>query len=165
MTEQRIRELARDEIHSYDFGRRNSKFLGDSIYNFKQDLKQFCELKIENEIGKKLDGQRMGIFETLRYMAKNDPIVMRNIEDISADFSRNFTKYCDIEILKAEKSITSHLQSEVNRISHISPYEHISYRIREENKRDIEALRTRTNWLVGGLALVNIGIVAYLSSK
>lgn len=164
MTDKRIRELARDEIHAYEFSRRNSNLLSDS-YTLRQDLKQFCELKIENEVGKKLDLQRGHIFETLRNMSKNDPTIVKNIEDISRNFSRIFTKHCDVEILHAKKSITSYLQSEVTRISDSAPYQHISSQMREENKRDIQALETRTNWLVGGMALVNIGIVAYMSSK
>ena len=164
MSERRIRELVRDEIHAYEFSRRNSNLLGDS-YTLRQDLKQFCELKIENEVGKKLDFQRKHIFETLRHMSKNDPTIVNNIEDISRNFSKIFTKHCDVEILQAKKSITSYLQSEVTRISDSAPYQHISSQIREENKRDIQDLETRTNWLVGGIALVNIGIAAYMSSK
>lgn len=164
MTDRRIRELARDEIHAYEFSRRNLNFNGDS-YTLKQDLKQFCELKIENEVGKKLDFQRGHIFESLRNMSKNDPIIVKNIEDISSNFSKMFAKHCDVEILQAKKSITSHLQSEVIRISDTAPYQHISSQMREENKRDIQALETRTNWLVGGMALINIGIVAFMTSK
>ena len=164
MSEQRIRNLVRDEIQAYEFSRRNSSLFGDS-YILKRDLKQFCELKIENEVGKKLDFQRGHIFETLRNMSKNDPIIVKNIEDISSNFSRIFAKHCDVEILQAKKSITSYLQSEVTRISDTAPYQHISSQMREENKRDIQALETRTNWLVGGMALINIGIAAYMSSK
>jgi hypothetical protein len=164
MTERRIREIVRDEIYSNEYTRRNSSLLGDS-YILKRDLKQFCELKIENEVGKKLDFQRGHIFETLRNMSKNDPIIVKNIEDISKNFSVIFAKHCDVEILQAKKSITSYLQSEVTRISDTAPYQHISSQMREENKRDIQALETRTNWLVGSMALINIGIVAYMSSK
>jgi hypothetical protein len=164
MTERRIREIVRDEIYSNEYTRRNSSLLGDS-YILKRDLKQFCELKIENEVGKKLDFQRGHIFETLRNMSKNDPIIVKNIEDISKNFSVIFAKHCDVEILQAKKSITSYLQSEVTRISDTAPYQHISSQMREENKRDIQALEKRTNWLVGGMALINIGIVAYMSSK
>lgn len=164
MTEQRIRHIVRDEIQAYEFSRRNSSLLGDSN-TLKRDLKQFCELKIENEVGKKLDFQRGHIFETLRNMSKHDPIIVKNIEEISSNFSRIFTKHCDVEILQAKKSITSYLQSEVTRISNTAPYQHIASQIREENKRDIQALETRTNWLVGGMALINIGIAAYMSSK
>ena len=106
MTEERIREIARHEIRSYDdFGARHSKLLGESMYNVKQDLKQFCELKIENEVGKKLEGQRMDIFQTLRIMAKTDPIVSRNIEDITANFFRQFTMHCDTEILNVKRNL------------------------------------------------------------
>jgi hypothetical protein len=164
MSDQRIRNLVRDEINAYEFSRRNSSLLGDS-YILKRDLKQFCELKIENEVGKKLDYQRGHIFETLRNMSKNDPIIVKNIEDISSNFSRIFAKHCDVEVLQAKKSITSYLQSEVTRISDTAPYQHISSQMREENKRDIQALETRTNWLVGGMALINIGIVAFMTSK
>ena len=164
MSDQRIRNLVRDEINAYEFSRRNSSLFGDS-YILKRDLKQFCELKIENEVGKKLDFQRGHIFETLRNMSKNDPVIVKNIEDISSNFSRIFAKHCDVEILQAKKSITSYLQSEVTRISDTAPYQHISAQMREENKRDIQALETRTNWLVGGMALINIGIAAYMSSK
>ena len=164
MSDQRIRNLVREEIQAYEFSRRNSSLFGDS-YILKRDLKQFCELKIENEVGKKLDFQRGHIFETLRNMSKNDPIIVKNIEDISSNFSRIFAKHCDVEILQAKKSITSYLQSEVTRISDTAPYQHISAQMREENKRDIQALETRTNWLVGGMALINIGIAAYMSSK
>lgn len=164
MTERRIREIVRDEIYSNEYTRRNSSLLGDS-YTLKRDLKQFCELKIENEVGKKLDFQRGHIFETLRNMSKNDPIIVKNIEDITINFSKIFAKHCDVEILQAKKSITSYLQSEVTRISDTAPYQHISSQMREENKRDIQALEKRTNWLVGGMALINIGIVAYMSSK
>ena len=164
MSDQRIRNLVRDEIHAYEFSRRDTSLFRDS-YTLKRDLKQFCELKIENEVGKTLDFQRGHIFETLRNMSKNDPIIVKNIEDISSNFSKIFAKHCDVEILQAKKSITSYLQAEVTRISDTAPYQHISSQIREENKRDIKALETRTNWLVGGMALINIGIVAFMSSK
>lgn len=144
---QEIRDIIKSEICNHEFR--------------KKDLINFCELKIENEVGKKINYYREDIFRTLRDISKHDPIIMKNIEDITADFAKKFTEHCDTEISKAKTCITLHLQTEVKRISDISPYDHI----KEQHKIEMDAFRTQSNWLIASMAIINISVLAYLIKK
>ncbi len=147
LTHQEIRDIIKSEICDYEFK--------------KKDLMNFCELKIENEVGKNIYYYREGIFRTLRDMSKHDPIIMKNIEWITTDFAKKFTEYCDAEIARASTRITSHLQTEVKRISNIPPYDHI----KEQHKKEMDALRTESNWLIASMTIINISVLAYLVKK
>ena len=100
-----------------------------------------------------------------RDAAINDPVIVRNIEHISADFSKAFKNQIQTEVNRAKSSITAHLHTEVTQIESIAPYQHVAAQIREDNKREIDTLRSQTNWMIGGLALINICLIAYISRK
>jgi hypothetical protein len=165
MSEQRIRQIARDEVSAYDFSRRISDLLTDSHYRLKQDIIQHCDLKIENYVQKKLDSQRRDIFQTIRDISRYDPVVMRNIEQISEDFRTQFSKHCNDEIIKSKGIISEHLRAEVNYIGTIPPYEHIANQIKKETREEIQNVKTQSNIIIGGLAIVNVALLAYIARK
>jgi uncharacterized protein (UPF0147 family) len=165
MSEQRIRQIAREEVSAYDFGRRISDMLTDSHYRLKQDIVQHCDLKIENYVEKKLDSQRRDIFQTIRDIARNDPIVMRNIEQISEDFKTQFSKHCSDETIKSKTAISEHLRAEVNYIGTIPPYEHIANQIKKDTRAEIQTVKTQSNIIIGGLAVVNVALLAYIARR
>lgn len=164
-TQQQIRDIVKSEIYNHEFRKTLGSIFGDSTFHLKKDLTQFCELKVENEVAKKIIYYREDIFKTLRDIASHDPVIIKNIASISLEFSKTFTAHCDKEITKAKATIDSHLRSEVRRISSMAPYEHICKQIKEDNKREIESLKSQTNWLIGSMAMINVSLLALLFKK
>lgn len=165
MSETRMRQIAREEISTYDFGRRITDILLSSNYQLKKELTNHCDLKIENYVEKKLDSQRRDIFQTIRDIGRHDPIIMKNIDEIAQDFKSKFSQHCSEEIAAAKTSISAHLRAEVTNITSIPPYQHIANHIKEETKQEIQSVRTQSNFIIGSLALINVGLLAYIARK
>lgn len=161
-TQEQIRDIVKSELYNHEFRKTLGLIYGDSTLHLKKDLTQFCELKIENEVTKKIIYQREDIFKTLRDIANNDPIIIKNIANISSDFLKTFTAHCNAEILKAKASIDSHLRSEVRLISSMPPHEHVYKQFQEDNKREIESFKSQTNWVIGSMALINVSLLVYI---
>lgn len=165
MSDSRIRDIAREEIRAYDFNRWVGDLIRDSNYRLKQEIVSHCELKIENMVVRKLDTQRRDIFETLRDFARHDPVVIRNVEQITEEFSKSFTQHCNSEITNAKTAISAHLRSEVTHIGSVEPYQHIVAQMKEDTRKEIKSYQNQTNIIIGGLAIINIGLMAYISRK
>ena len=95
MTDQRIRELAREEINTFNIRRNFLDLMDDSKHELKREIVCYCDLKIENTILKRMEVQRNDIYENIRSLSLHDPIIKRNIEDVAKEFSSKFEKYCD----------------------------------------------------------------------
>ncbi len=164
-SQEQIRDIVRSELYNHEFRKTINSMFGDSTYYLKKDITRFCEQKIELEVTKKIVNYREEIFKTIRSIADNDPIIIRNIANISAEFSTTFTSHCNKEIMNAKNNISEYLRSEVNKISSLPPYEHICRQMREENKRDMDNLRSQSDWVIGGMAMVNISLLAILYKR
>jgi hypothetical protein len=168
--QQQIRDIVRSELYNQEFRKTlNSAFInsvfGDSTYHLKKEITSYCDQKIELEVTKNIINYREDIFKTLRTIAENDPIIIKNIAKITGDFSKTFTNHCDKEILIAKNKISSYLNSEVNRIREIPLYNHMCKQIKEENKREINSFKSQTNWVIGGMAIINVSLLACLYNK
>lgn len=168
--QKQIRDIVRSELYNQEFRNTLNSFfvnsvLRDSTYHLKNEVIKYCDQKIELEVTKNIINYREDIFKTLRSIADNDPVIIKNIAQISADFSNTFTEHCNKEILIAKNKISSYLNSEIKRIREIPLYNHICKQINEENKRELESFKYQTKLLIGGMAIINAGLLACLCKK
>lgn len=160
-TETQIRRIAREELSNYDFSRRVESVLFNTNQILKQDLIQLFDAKIEAQIARKAESQRNDIFRTFREFARNDPVIMRNIEKVTEEFRLQSLKHSNNELERSKQVISSFLTSEVNRISGIPPYEQIAAQL----KKDMQTMETKNNVVIGSLAAINVGLLTYLIFK